>query len=82
MRSWHHIQGEMIRRSLALWNQDQGKRGARNVNLGIVCIQMMVEGGGVDEIVKGKNAEETKGGRRRGKKRRSKTIAICALKLS
>lgn len=31
---------------------------------------MMVEGGGVDEIVKGKDVEETKGGSRRGKKRR------------
>lgn len=70
MRSWHHIQGEMVRRSLALSNQDQGKRGARNVNSEIVCIRMMVEGGGVDEVMKGKNVEETKGGRKRWKKRR------------
>lgn len=31
---------------------------------------MTVEGGGVDEIVKGKDVKETKGGSRRGKKRR------------
>lgn len=31
---------------------------------------MTVEGGGVDEIVKGKDVKETKGGSRRGKKRK------------
>lgn len=50
------------------YGQDQGKRGSRNGHVGIMCVQMMVEVKGVDEIMKENHVEETKGERRESQK--------------
>lgn len=36
VRSWHHIEGEMLRRSLDMWNLGQERGGAGNIYLMVV----------------------------------------------
>lgn len=61
LRSWLHIQKEAFRRSSEMWNHGQGKE-ELEMCIGESCLQMVVEGRGVAEILKGKNGKETRGG--------------------